>query len=753
MTASSSSGSYAGSLPNVSQETKDAIATGIEDLLSRRQKALASDVTSNEVANLSDGSWVKQAFLVNADQLDPIDRVNRTFTRAAFKFNDSSLGGSYAINPRPQFTPYADIRAKSLLRKVTPTSTFGGPNTNGTGYVADLGIGRYYSEAIDDHSQVIHLRFGVPQFNSLTTFFTGFFNSYSASIARTGRGAMSLGGISYIVGTAIGLVVNVICVPLLLLNAIGNIGRFFLKKPSSKFYYLKATMMPYWSAVNTLVNQIGINRGLYPKIPLLGEDINNPAMQSGTNQQIGDAYRIDSATMAAISKLMPDVFSPDGGIDVYAAASRTQRLKNKWDRDFDALLNSGAAVSEQNGGLDPLKGLGFIVNDPNVGAPREVRQRGRSFADALSSWFSSFAGKTGGGGGATGNPEDESGQSGLDKNTDSELNPREAVLDADKNPTGEVKPPSDSTWGEYFGAEWDDGTAFATFRVDYTGTVSESFSSSAQESDLASKFNSTSSQARSARFTFADGNIAGGAVGAVVGGIKDVVGGLLSGAMDSLSISGLMSLGGSAFVDIPKHWENSTASLTKSTYTMTLISPYGNPISQLTNIYIPLCMLLAGALPLATGKQSYTSPFLCEMYDRGRSQTRLGMIDSLTVTRGTSNLGFNKDSNAMAMEVSFTVMDMSSVMTMPIAEGFSFNPLKNIGKMFDDETVFTDYMATLSSLSMPQQFYQWNKLKLNIAKRIRSWDVLSSPAAWMAFAHDYTPVGWLDAAFRGTQRQ
>jgi hypothetical protein len=93
------------------------------------------------------------------------------------------------------------------------------------------------------------------------------------------------------------------------------------------------------------------------------------------------------------------------------------------------------------------------------------------------------------------------------------------------------------------------------------------------------------------------------------------------------------------------------------------------------NIYIPLAMIMAGALPLATGKQSYTSPFLCEVHDRGRLLTRLGIIDSLSITRGTSNLGFNNVGKAMSMEISFSVLDLSSIMSMPIRPSFSSFPL------------------------------------------------------------------------------
>jgi hypothetical protein len=62
---------------------------------------------------------------------------------------------------------------------------------------------------------------------------------------------------------------------------------------------------------------------------------------------------------------------------------------------------------------------------------------------------------------------------------------------------------------ESFRAEWHDGSAFATFRVDHTGSVDESFSSSTGESDLAATFNSTSAQIRAAKNSLAGGNLAG----------------------------------------------------------------------------------------------------------------------------------------------------------------------------------------------------------------------------------------------------
>jgi hypothetical protein len=247
-----------------------------------------------------------------------------------------------------------------------------------------------------------------------------------------------------------------------------------------------------------------------------------------------------------------------------------------------------------------------------------------------------------------------------------------------------------------------------------------------------------SGSSRSTAFNFAGGNVSGdtlvgGMVQSVLGAAADAV----RGVRDGLQLSGLAALGGAAFVDIPEHWQSSAANLPSMSYSFTLTSPYGNKMSQLTNIYIPLAMILACALPLSTGRQSYTSPFLIELYDRGRAQTRLGIIDSLSISRGTSNLSFNTAGEPMAIDVSFTVKDLSTVMHMPIIQGFSLtNPTASV---FDDDNTFSDYMAVLGSLTLQEQVYTGDKLKLaftRLGAQFRSW---KSPARWMQLIGDLPP--------------
>jgi hypothetical protein len=236
-------------------------------------------------------------------------------------------------------------------------------------------------------------------------------------------------------------------------------------------------------------------------------------------------------------------------------------------------------------------------------------------------------------------------------------------------------------------------------------------------------------------------------------------------------------------------------------YTINLVSPYGNRISQLLNLYTPLAMLLAMSLPIATGKQSYTSPFLCEIYDRGRCQSRLAMVDSLSVTRGTGNTGFNRQGHALGIEVNISFMDMSTVLAMPISQGFSNsaagtgaelgavtggvigagggpltaiggaalgagiggaigagadainNAAQTIGSIFDDDNTFTDYMAVLSGMGLTDQIYSMNKFKLNLTRAMTTWKTWYSTAHFASMAGDTLPGNLVSAVFRGTARQ
>ena len=665
--------------------TPDVVAAKANEILSRRRILVV-----DEIDRIKDTDWIKESVSIHDTSLGGIDGIKRFVSSADLQFEDTTLGGNFVINPRPQFTRYADTRSVGVLQgrqKVTVAASTG-----------NHGMGIYYQEAFNSTQQTIHMRFGVPEFNSLVSFFTSFYDGETAMYAKSGRLSQQLG---YHIGKALGLVANFVFLPLLAVHAIGVGLRFFMRKPASKYYYLKPTMTNYWTAVTTIVNQIAVYKGMLPN----GSKDDGP-YDSTQNQAV-----IDEAGMNAMRKLMPTLYSETGFIDIYKIANRAQRIRNQVDLKLAALARDMTYEDFQQYASD------FAGRKIELG-------RGRTLYDAVKDWSAAKNGQ-----------QTDATKSSLDKHIRTPDDPKSTELA--KEPDGLY---------DHFEAEFMDGSQFATFRVEYGGPVQESWSSSTVESDISSKFNQLSAQGRAASFSFANGNIDGGPLSAITG----LINGVATGLADALHISGIASLAGAAFVDIPQHWDNSAVNLPQMSYTMKLISPYGNAMSQMMDLYIPMAMLLAGALPISTGKQSYASPFLLELYDQGRAQTRLGIIDSLTFVRGTSNLGFNRNKQFMSVDVSFSVKDLSSVMHMPLSSGFSLNPLKGV---FDEDTVYSDYLHVLSNATLGQNIYPMRKLRENLNVKAMSVRALTSPARWMGAIHDIPYIGMIDGIYKDTARR
>lgn len=671
---------------------------------------------------LRDDQWARQAFIVGTPQkekeegfLDEIDIKNRYFSSAYLKWTDSSLGGNVCINPLPQFTRYADIREPGLRA--------GAVNATLHSTQGDLGMGNYYSEAIDDNMQLIHMRFGVPSYNSLTQFFTGFYNSSASLLARTGRlDDTIIDGILKVGATLISIAVLPLMIVPFAVGLIGHAARYFLKWPASKFYYSKPSMATYWLAVSNMVNQLAGNRGMNHSIPAYQQE-----------NILGISNTQEKREGGVLHTLFPDIIKENGTIDVHAISNRSKILQNRQDYNLMRAI-------ERAGEGDWYEQIKILVNEQRSGinteAPNEVPEK------SMESYLERFI-NTG--------TLSRTGTRGKDSENQFEKDLK--ASDADENTDLENTPfaPGKSSTGisNYILGTLSDGSDWVTFRVNHTGAVTDTFGSSTAKSSLADKINMVSKTARDVRINFAQGNIGADPLG-IVDAVGSGIGALMTGASNLLQISGIAALAGSAFVDIPDHWAESTASLAKTSYSFTLVSPYGNMVSQALYLYTPLCCILAGALPLATGKQSHTSPFICELYDRGRRTTRLGIITDLTITRGTSNLSFNNDDHPMAIDVTFSVADLSGIVAMPILPGFSLNIADGL---FDPDSMYTDYMMTLSSLHLRDMTDRWPLVEVQWARAKNNFNTYLSASKIGQDIANLPGVNMLQGLMRGTERQ
>ena len=628
-----------------------------------------------------DAKWIRQAFMLPKDSIDDLDMRRRTYNTGYRKFSDTTLGGNIAINPPPQRTRWADVKENRFHDKVSK------------------GMGRWYSENIDSNQVLLHMRMGVASFNSLTSFFGNYYNPAASALARTGRAEGLMFNLGYIGGF-------VLTLPWQGFILVGNAIKFMIQNPSTKYYYHKPVMPMYWRAVNAILNQLAANMGV-----IAGQGV----------EDYGDnATALTPDEVAERNKLLPDVWRTDGGIDMYQVATRYQRMQGAQLAKLQAIREN----AKTQAGL--VAQYGDFLNEEMAAFPAE-----RTMAQYLEYYLSMR--------GAKPVPDEKkqipTSDKAPDTQTDTSFTSTAAEYFRDLFTFNENS--ADDTFADFLRAEARDGAQFVTFSVDNPGPTSESFSNSVKESEIAMTINGMSGGYRSTRFSVANGNVADNIVTDVIGAAVGAVTDLIGGAAAAIGVSGLAQLFGNALVDIPKHWDQSTANLPRMQYTMELRAPFGNDISRFQNLMVPLAMILACALPLSTGPRSYAAPFLIEAYCKGRAQTRLGIIDSLEITRGTGNVGYNNDQKPLGIDISFSIIDLSSIMHVPIT---TFSPLEAIkpgglSRMFmSDDTAFSDYLASLSSLGLNDQIYFWPKLKRNFYRQVLDWTNWTSPSYWANYS-------------------
>lgn len=252
------------------------------------------------MASVREPNWVKQIFVMHENALTEQERNEQFWTNASTKFIDSTLGGNYELNPVPQFTSNADLKVKSRFS------------------VSD-GIGRYWDEAIDQHSERIYMRFGVPSYTSLTNFFTNFYNMEMGALARTGRPPGWFYSMGRVTGWVLALPLTVIAAPARLIRWLFGLGS------GASWYRLKPTMPLFWDAFNDILNYIGINKGI--------------TMPFDSEQERIEANR-------HLSSFMPTIFKEDGRIDIYNVANRAQRLANKQIELLEQAANTGSTTED-----------------------------------------------------------------------------------------------------------------------------------------------------------------------------------------------------------------------------------------------------------------------------------------------------------------------------------------------------------------------------------------------------------------------
>ena len=91
---------------------------------------------------------------------------------------------------------------------------------------------------------------------------------------------------------------------------------------------------------------------------------------------------------------------------------------------------------------------------------------------------------------------------------------------------------------------------------------------------------------------------------------------------------------------------------------MKFVSPYGDRYSIFLRCIVPLCHILAMALPRQLSDNMFTFPFVVKAFQLGQFNIELGVINSLSIRRGGDDTSWTVDGLATEWNVDFTIIPL-----------------------------------------------------------------------------------------------
>ena len=243
------------------------------------------------------------------------------------------------------------------------------------------------------------------------------------------------------------------------------------------------------------------------------------------------------------------------------------------------------------------------------------------------------------------------------------------------------------------------------FYIESETQISESFSNDITDSSLTSIVDSVSDIGREAMFILGYGNSALNAqvetlakmdnADDIRNSITSMFGSYAEGnGFLANVINQLTSVATGGRLIFPKIWSDSSFSRSYDV-TIKLRSPDMDNFSIYCNVIVPFIHLLCMVLPrqIEDNPNGFYSPFIVRALYKGFFNVDMGIISSLSVTKGDTGM-WNADGIPCSIDVNLTISDLyeNISMTPTTAGNLSYDTL--------DNTCFMDYIATLCGINI-----------------------------------------------------
>lgn len=245
---------------------------------------------------------------------------------------------------------------------------------------------------------------------------------------------------------------------------------------------------------------------------------------------------------------------------------------------------------------------------------------------------------------------------------------------------------------------------YTEFYINPNISYSETFQNSTKPSMLAGMVQGASEFSKEIAFLFSAGaaqNL-GDSQKALGKGLETLGAGLTggSGVIQRL-LSGVSTIISGANLIFPEIWMDSSFSRSFN-IEITLKTPYGNPESIFTDILVPMAHWICLAAPRQASMNTYGAPFLIKFHIPGFCSVDMGIVESLTITKGGDGSAWSVDGLPLEVQLSINIKDLYSALSISRINGVSFvdayNTLWN--------TSYLDYIAVQSGLDMRQTFHK-----------------------------------------------
>lgn len=237
---------------------------------------------------------------------------------------------------------------------------------------------------------------------------------------------------------------------------------------------------------------------------------------------------------------------------------------------------------------------------------------------------------------------------------------------------------------------------YVRFCVDPSSGFQESYNNETGTSLLKSAFDNGQDMFKEVAFIVNSGG--SGEYGDDLASLVDAATESLSTALDGNNVTSILSrilnLTGNVVkgnnVIMPDIYKSSSRPM-QYTFNVHLKAPYGNKFGIYMDNLVPLMHLICLAIPKQTTANTYGSPFLVKAYMDGVCNINLGMITDMSVNKSVSEQSWTVDGMPNEIDVSFTITDLYSDLTMSPQE----NPV-----LFLQNTSLIEYLSNTCGMSI-----------------------------------------------------